>query len=159
MDRPQDPAARRPMTREERARTRRRLEQIAQVMDSAFTVPGTEYRFGLDFLIGLVPGIGDAITTGIGAYLVWEARRLGAPKTLLIRMAGNVAIDGVVGSVPLIGDLFDAGFKANRRNLRLLTDWLDRTFGPDTVDLVMADGGRDGKVRRYVDPASRHGHR
>ena len=91
-------------------------------MDTAFVVPGTKIRFGLDALIGLVPGIGDAITTAISLFIVNEARALGAPRLLIARMVGNVALDGVVGAVPLVGDVFDVAFRANRRNMALLRD-------------------------------------
>ena len=86
-------------------------------------------RFGLDALIGLVPGIGDAITTAIALYIVNEARALGAPRLLVARMVANVALDGVVGAVPLVGDAFDVAFRANRRNMALLRDHLDKTEG------------------------------
>jgi predicted SpoU family rRNA methylase len=89
-------------------------------------VPGTTIRFGLDALIGLVPGIGDAITTAVALYIVNEARALGAPPLLIARMLANVALDGVVGVIPLVGDAFDVAFRANRRNMALLRDHLDR---------------------------------
>lgn len=107
-----------------------RLEALANLMDTALIIPGTEIRFGLDALIGLVPGIGDAITTAISLYIVNEARALGAPKLLVARMIGNVAMDGLVGAVPLVGDAFDVAFRANRRNMALLRDHLDRAEGP-----------------------------
>ena len=107
-----------------------RLDALATLFDTAFVVPGTEIRFGLDALIGLVPGIGDAITTAIALYIVNEARALGAPRLLVARMLANVALDGVVGAVPLVGDAFDVAFRANRRNMALLRDHLDKTEGP-----------------------------
>jgi hypothetical protein len=97
-----------------------RLETLANLLDTAFVVPGTEIRFGVDALIGLVPGIGDAITTIVSLYIVREARALGAPRHLIARMLGNVAIDSVVGAVPLLGDAFDVMWRANRRNVALL---------------------------------------
>jgi hypothetical protein len=93
-------------------------------MDSTFVLPGTQIRFGLDVLIGLIPGIGDAVTTLIGLYVIREARELGAPRLLVARMLGNIAIDGIVGAVPLVGDLFDVAWRANRRNLKLLRNHL-----------------------------------
>jgi len=86
-------------------------------------------RFGLDALIGLVPGIGDAITTAMSLYIVHEARQLGAPGHLIARMLGNVLLDGMVGAVPLVGDAFDVLWRANRRNMRLLQEWLQRAEG------------------------------
>jgi hypothetical protein len=102
------------------------LDALATLMDTAFTIPGTNIRFGIDALIGLVPGIGDVITTAMSAWLIHQARQLGAPKHLIARMIGNTALDGVVGIVPFLGDAFDVMFRANRRNMKLLRDWLDR---------------------------------
>ena len=118
----------RPLSRSERIA---RLDALATMLDTAFVVPGTQIRFGLDALIGLIPGIGDAITTLMSLYIVREARELGAPRLLIARMLGNVAIDGIVGAVPLLGDAFDVAWRANRRNLKLLRDHLaaeDRRF-------------------------------
>lgn len=101
-------------------RIERRLERFASALDSAFVVPGTGIRFGADSLLGLLPGIGDAVAMGLSGYLIWEARRIGAPSAMLARMLGHVAVDAVVGAVPLLGDVFDVFFKANRRNVALL---------------------------------------
>ena len=106
-----------------------RIDALANLLDSAFLIPGTDIRLGLDALIGLVPGIGDVITTALGLYIVNEARALGAPRLLIARMVANVALDGVVGAVPLVGDVFDVAWRANRRNMKLLRDHLDRTEG------------------------------
>ena len=103
-----------------------RLEWLAMVLDSALLIPGTNLRFGADAVIGLVPGIGDAITTAVSAYIVYEARRLGVPRHLLLRMIANVAIDGMVGAIPVAGDFFDVVFRANRRNVQLLRRHLER---------------------------------
>jgi hypothetical protein len=103
-----------------------RIDALATLLDTAFIIPGTNVRFGLDALIGLVPGIGDAITTAMSLYIVHEAHQLGAPAHVVARMIGNVAIDGVFGSVPLVGDAFDVAFRANRRNMRLLREWMER---------------------------------
>ena len=116
----------RPLSRQERIA---RIDALATLMDTAFVIPGTEIRFGLDALIGLVPGIGDAITTVMSLFIVSEARALGAPRTLIARMLANVALDGVVGAVPLAGDMFDVAFRANRRNMALLRAHLDTTDG------------------------------
>ena len=96
------------------------LEFLASLLDDRFTVPGTNIRFGLDAVIGLIPGIGDAIGAMLSSYLIWRAHQLGASKFTLVRMAGNMAFDTVVGSVPVLGDVFDVTFRANRRNLELL---------------------------------------
>jgi hypothetical protein len=116
----------RPRSRKERIA---RIDALATLLDTAFILPGTKVRFGLDALIGLVPGIGDAITTAMSLYIVHEARQLGAPRHLIARMLGNVLLDGMVGAVPLVGDAFDVLWRANRRNMRLLQDWLQRAEG------------------------------
>jgi hypothetical protein len=95
-------------------------------LDVAFIVPGTHIRYGIDGLIGLIPVIGDLITTAISLWLVREARALGAPWHVTARMLSNVALDGVVGMVPLAGDAFDIMFRANIRNMRLLRRWMDK---------------------------------
>ena len=110
-------------SREERVA---RLDALATLLDTAFILPGTNVRFGFDALIGLVPGIGDAITTAISLYIVLEARQLGAPAHLILRMLANVVVDGFVGAVPLVGDAFDVLWRANRRNVWLLREWLAR---------------------------------
>ncbi|WP_342726608.1 DUF4112 domain-containing protein [Bradyrhizobium sp. B097] len=111
------------LTREERLA---RLEMIAKLLDVAFVVPGTNVRYGIDGLIGLIPVIGDLITTAISLWLVREARLLGAPWHITARMLANVAVDGVVGMVPVAGDAFDVMFRANIRNVRMLRRWLDK---------------------------------
>lgn len=104
----------------------RRLERLAELLDHRFAIPGVGWRFGLDGMLGLIPGIGDAAGGLISLYLVNEARRHGAPWPLLARMLGNVGLDLVLGAIPLIGDLFDFAFKANHRNVKLLRRHLQR---------------------------------
>lgn len=104
-----------------------RLETLAHLMDTAFVIPGLNRRVGFDALIGLVPVVGDVAGVVISSFIVYEAKRLGAPRWLIGRMALNVAFDGLVGAVPLAGDLFDAAFKANRRNVQLLRRWMERS--------------------------------
>jgi len=103
------------------------LERLASLMDDRFRLPGTGFRFGLDGLVGLLPGVGDVATGLIGLYIIDQARRHGAPRGMLGRMLGNVAIDVAIGSIPLLGDVFDFGFKAHRRNLRLLLKHLEHS--------------------------------
>jgi hypothetical protein len=127
-----------------RAETLRRLDALAQLLDGAFAIPGTNVRFGLDAVIGLVPGIGDLVTTALSSYIIWEARRLGLPRWKIARMIGNVALDATVGIVPLVGDLMDVAFKANRRNLRIIRDHFrgelgDPAFGPARPDPGVID--------------------
>src|SRR5437868_2222719 len=112
-----------PLTREQRLA---RLEALAKLLDVAFILPGTNIRYGIDGLIGLIPVIGDLITTAISFWLVREARALGAPWHVTSRMLANVALDGVGGVVPIAGDAFDVMFRANMRNVRLLRRWLDK---------------------------------
>jgi hypothetical protein len=111
------------LTREQRLA---RLDALAKLLDIAFILPGTNIRYGIDGIIGLIPVIGDLITTAISLWLVREARALGAPWHVTARMLGNVALDGVVGMVPLAGDAFDVLFRANIRNVRLLRRWMDK---------------------------------
>jgi Domain of unknown function (DUF4112) len=98
------------------------LERLADWMDTRFRVPGTQIRFGLDGLLGLVPGIGDGVLALPALYIIGRARGLGVPTHVQARMAGNVVLDLLIGAVPLAGDLFDVGFKANTRNVRLLRE-------------------------------------
>jgi predicted aconitase with swiveling domain len=99
---------------------RERLRRLAWLLDSSIRIPGTRWTVGIDALIGLVPVLGDAAGVILSSYILYEAARMGAAKGVLARMALNIAIEGLVGSIPLLGDLFDAGFKANQRNIRLL---------------------------------------
>jgi hypothetical protein len=111
------------LTRERRLA---RFEMLAKLLDVAFILPGTQIRYGIDGIIRLVPVVGDLVATAFSLWLVREARALGAPWHVTVRMLGNVAVDGVVGMVPLAGDAFDVLFRANMRNVRLLRRWLDR---------------------------------
>lgn len=103
-----------------------RLDALANVMDSAVTIPGTNVVMGLDAALGLLPVIGDAISSAIGAYIIWEARRLGASKVLIARMAANTTVDTLVGSIPVFGDVFDVAFRANRKNVALLRRHIEK---------------------------------
>lgn len=96
------------------------LDLLAQWMDSVFEIPGLGIRFGLDALIGLIPGLGDTLTTLASLYILGAARRYGVPRITLVRMAANIAVDYVVGAIPLVGDAFDVYWKANLRNVALL---------------------------------------
>jgi hypothetical protein len=102
---------------------------LAQLFDQAFRVPGTSWRFGLDPLLGLIPGAGDLFGAAVGMYGVWLAGQLGAPSSVIARMLVNLFIDSAVGTIPLAGDLFDFGFKANTRNRVLLEAWLANPRG------------------------------
>lgn len=94
--------------------------RLAKLLDTAVGVPGTKLRLGLDALLGLIPGAGDAIGAALSGYIILAAARAGATRATLMRMVGNVAVDTLIGAIPLLGDLFDVAFKANVRNLALL---------------------------------------
>jgi hypothetical protein len=106
-------------------RARETVRHLAWFMDSAFEVPGTKYRIGLDPLLGLIPVLGDLIAMAIGSYIVLTAARLGVPRTVVLRMLVNLVIDTALGSIPVVGDMFDAAWKANLMNARLLDRALD----------------------------------
>ena len=103
----------------------KRLDSLAYALDNSIRIPGTGARVGLDAVIGLIPGIGDAAGTAMSAYIVIQAARIGAPLAVILRMLLNVGLETVVGAVPLVGDLFDAGWKANARNMALLRRAVD----------------------------------
>ncbi len=98
----------------------RSLEQMSRWMDGLFRIPGTGWRFGLDALVGLVPGVGDLATTAVSVYILASGVRYRVPKVTLLRMGANIAVDYVLGSVPVLGDLLDAFWKSNQMNVELL---------------------------------------
>ena len=102
------------------------VRRLARLLDDSIPIPGTSWRIGLDPLLGLVPGLGDVASAVLAAYPLLVAARLGAPPAVLARILGNVALDAAAGSIPVLGDLLDAGYKANVRNARLLEEWLAR---------------------------------
>ncbi len=97
-----------------------RLRRLAWLMDGAFRLPGSKFRFGLNSLIGVPPVAGDALLGAISLYIVYEGYRLGVPRAEIAKMLANVAIETAVGTVPIAGDLFDIAFKANLRNLAII---------------------------------------
>jgi hypothetical protein len=105
---------------------RKRLERLAWLLDNCIPIPGLNYRIGLDGIVGLIPGIGDALGAMLSSYIISESARLGAPKSILIKMAFNVAIDALLGAIPLLGDFFDFTWKANLRNVNLLHAYLEK---------------------------------
>ena len=112
-----------------------RLEALSRLLDTAFPIPGTNQRVGIDAVLGLIPGIGDLISTALSSYLIWEARQLGLPRWKIARMIGNVALDTTLGAIPFAGDVFDVFFRANRRNMKILRDHLERTGAlPQTIE-------------------------
>jgi hypothetical protein len=98
----------------------KRLRRLAWLIDGAFRLPGTRFRFGLNSLVGLVPVGGDAILGALSLYIIYEAAQLGVPTPQLARMLANVALEVTGGSVPIVGDLFDMALKANLRNLDII---------------------------------------
>jgi hypothetical protein len=105
-----------------RADVDRSLEQLSRWMDGLFRVPGTGWRFGLDALVGLVPGVGDFATTAVSLYILASGVRYRVPKVTLLRMAANVGVDYLAGSIPFVGDLFDFYWKSNQKNVELLRE-------------------------------------
>jgi hypothetical protein len=113
------------VARDDEHAVRERLQQLAWLLDSSIPIPGTRFTIGIDALIGLLPFIGDMIGVLLSSFILGEAARLGAPRSVLLRMAANVGVEGTVGIIPFAGDVFDAAFKANQRNVRLLEAWMD----------------------------------
>ncbi len=105
------------------------LRRLTWLMDEVVRLPGTRLRFGLDPIIGLVPGAGDVAGAVLAGYALVVAARLGATPAVLLRMVGNIALDTIVGTIPVLGDAFDVGWKSNRRNLRLLERYLEDPRG------------------------------
>jgi hypothetical protein len=114
----------------------RRIRSLSVLMDQSIVLP-TGYRIGLDPLLGLLPGVGDAVSTTISCYVVYEALLLGLPKRVVMRMISNVILDGLAGSVPVIGDIFDATWKANMRNLRLVEKHYHPTMPQRSPRMIM----------------------
>ena len=99
-----------------------RLKRLSHNLDEAITIPGTERKIGIDPIIGLIPGGGDLIGGVISIYIMYAGSKMGMPKATIIRMFGNVALEFVIGCIPIIGDLFDAMWKSNQRNVKLIED-------------------------------------
>ena len=114
------------MNSTDRERARKRLDQLAWLTDNSIPIPGLNARVGIDPLIGLLPWFGDALGALLSSYIIMEAARLGAPGSVLLKMAFNTALDAMVGALPGLGDLFDFYWKANQRNLRLLERYLEK---------------------------------
>jgi hypothetical protein len=96
------------------------LDDLARYLDGLFRIPGTNWRFGLDALIGLVPNVGDTLTSFASFYILFAGVRYGVPKITLLRMAFNIAVDYLVGSIPFLGDAFDFVWKSNQQNMNLI---------------------------------------
>ena len=108
------------------ASVRQRIEAMERVLERLFVVPGLNRPVGLDVILDLIPVVGGLVGTGLGAWIVWEARNLGMPKWHLARMAGNVGVDTLLGAIPWVGAIPDFFFRSNTRNLRIVRKWLDQ---------------------------------
>jgi hypothetical protein len=116
------------------AAVRQRVEALERILERAFILPGLNRPVGLDFIVGLIPVVGDLIAAAMGSWLVWEARNLGLSKFQVARMMGNVGFDAVLGFVPFVGDAADLYFRSNTRNLKIIKRHLDKHH-PSTVTL------------------------
>jgi len=119
----------------ERLATLNRIRKFTYLMDSAFRIPIIGFRFGLDPVIGLIPGAGDVVSTAFSAYLIYLAARFQLPPQIFKQMIFNVALEAAVGTVPLVGDIFDAFYKSNIRNLALLEKHLG-IDDPETTEQI-----------------------
>ncbi|WP_435073300.1 DUF4112 domain-containing protein [Halorubrum sp. HHNYT27] len=104
----------------------KRMQMVAYVLDEGFRVPGTDYRIGIDPVVGVLPGAGDVLTGGFSLYIVLEAARLGVSYTTLLKMIANISVDVVGGTIPIVGDIFDIVWKANKRNFKLVVNDLSK---------------------------------
>ncbi len=118
----------------------RALKHIARLLDSAFVLPGTDVRIGLDPLLGLVPGLGDLASPLFASAMLWQSRDLGIPRVVQLRMVFNVAIDALVGLLPIAGDIFDFAWKANDRNIVLLERHAYEQRRPSAGDWIFVVG-------------------
>ena len=107
----------------------RSARSLARALDTAIGVPGTRFRVGLDPIIGLIPGIGDFAGVLLSISILFNAARLGVPRATLLRMGANIGLEAVIGTIPLLGDLFDFGWRANARNVRLMEAFLADPVG------------------------------
>ncbi|MEO1487954.1 MAG: DUF4112 domain-containing protein [Pseudomonadota bacterium] len=113
------------------ASIRARVEAMEHLLERSFRLPGVNVPIGLDAIIGLIPVVGDILTTALGAYIVWEARNLNLPKWKLVHMGANVAFDTMIGLLPIVGDAADLMFRSNTKNLRIIKKHLDK-YHPET---------------------------
>ncbi|MEY4502418.1 MAG: hypothetical protein RIS52_2308 [Pseudomonadota bacterium] len=117
------------------AAVRRRVETMERLLEGMFIVPGTNQRVGLDVILDLIPVGGSVVAAILGSWLAWEARNLGMSKTALVRMAGNIGIDALLGAIPFIGAVPDFFFRSNTRNLKIIKKHLDKHHpGTATLD-------------------------
>ena len=117
------------------AAVRKRIEALEHLLEGLFVIPGTRQRVGLDVILDILPFGGTVIAAGLGSYLAWEAKNLGMPKTALVRMAGNIGVDALLGVIPFVGAIPDFFFRSNTRNLRIIKRHLDKHH-PATVTIT-----------------------
>lgn len=118
----------------------KKLENLARLLDSSFRIPGTSFQMGLDSLIGLIPGIGDTTGGILSTYIIWQAARMGVPRVVLMRMGVNAVFDAILGAIPVVGDIFDITFKANQKNVQLLSNYYQSPRAAverDTVSIAL----------------------
>lgn len=108
------------------AAVRRRIEGMEHLLEGLFVIPGTNRRVGLDVILDIVPVGGSVVAAAMGSYLAWEARNLGMPKSAIVRMAGNIGVDALLGAIPFIGAVPDFFFRSNTRNLKIIKRHLDK---------------------------------
>jgi Domain of unknown function (DUF4112) len=116
------------------AAVRKRIEGMEKLLEGLFTIPGTNQRVGLDVILDLIPVGGSVVAAIMGSYLAWEARNLGMPKSTIVRMAGNIGFDALLGAIPLVGAVPDFFFRSNTRNLKIIKKHLDKHH-PGTVTI------------------------
>lgn len=128
------------------------IRRISRLMDAAIAIPGTKFRLGLDPIIGLIPGAGDLISTIMSAYVIYMAASFQLPSNVMAQMMFNLLLESIVGSIPLVGDWFDAAFKANLRNLDLLEQHL-RTAEPDLLHIdIMQLSSAEALATESINP-------
>jgi Domain of unknown function (DUF4112) len=122
----------------------KRMRQLSRILDSALVIPGTKQRMGLDPILGLIPGGGDTVSAALSSYIIIEAALMGLPRSALMRMVLNIAIDTIVGSVPILGDVFDVFSKANLRNMQIVENHAKAPKSSAKVDklfIILLIGG------------------
>ncbi len=105
---------------------RRRVEAMEKLLEGLIVIPGTNFRLGLDVILDVIPIAGNALSAAMGSWMAWEARNLGMPKSAIVRMAGNIGFDALLGAIPWIGSVPDLFFRSNTRNLKIIKAWLDK---------------------------------